>query len=344
MNCPVPSVIEAGRSRITIGRAWPTTRGRMRFEGTDNAGRVRAGTMTLGSIPRVKLLAYGQDRKLPDLPVAMVDGELMVHRVGKRAVVRQGEQYVKVVRPGDAAALAESAEAGRRRAVQAGMLAPEVLEAASGRLSTSTVPGAALHSAALTATARQWRTWWGQWADHWPHLVSADHRGLGIFTADDEVMVISAAVDRALAWGALPDPTGRGRQRTAEVCRAVGQVTAPQQGVVHRDLHDKQLLAGPDGIGVLDFDTVCVAEPALDLANLAVHARWRAAQGLWSREQSALVYSKVYRVARDLKVSEDRLVAYAAGTSLRLAALYAFRPRWSTVAILWWEQHMRELS
>lgn len=344
MTCPVPGVVESRGTRVAVRRAWPTTRGGLRFEGADDAGRVRAGTITLGAVPKVRLLGHGEDPKLPDLPAAMAGGELVVHRYGKRAVVRKSEEYVKVVRAGDASALAESAEAGRRRALQAGLLAPEVLEAASGRLSTSPVPGAAFHSAARTATAQQWETWWGQWADRWPHFVVADDSGLASFSAADEVAVINAAVGRALAWSALPDRTGRGRRWTAEVCRALGRVRTPQLGVVHRDLHDKQLLAGPHGIGVLDFDTVCLAEPALDLANLLVHAQWRAIQGVWSREQAIVACSAISRVRRALAVPEDRCVAYAHGTSLRLAALYAFRPRWGAVAISWWEQQMRELS
>lgn len=344
MTGPVPGVIEAGGSLVTVKRAWPAAGQRLRFEGRDEAGRVRAGTMTLGLVPKVDLLDHGQDRKLPDLPAAMRGGELVLHRAGKRAVVRKGARYIKVVRRGDAAALAESAEAGRRRAVQAGMLAPKVLEVAAGWLSTSTVPGGELHSAARTATAQQWRNWWDQWADQWPHFVLGDHRGLTLFTAQNEATVVQAAVDRALAWDALADPSGRGRQRTAEVCQALVEVTAPRLGVAHRDLHDKQLFGGPKTIGVLDFDTACVAEPALDMANLAVHAQWRATQGVWTVEQAEVACAAVRQVAEELGVHEERFAAYAASTSLRLAALYAFRPRWRVSAIAWWDQEMRKLS
>ncbi len=343
MTCPLPAVIQSGQTGITIGRAWPTTGAEMRFEGTDDAGRIRAGTITLGATSKVKLLDHGQDRKLPDLPMAMADGELIVHRTGKRAVVCRSEQYVKVVRPGDAAQFAQSAEVGRARAVKAGMSAPKVLRSGSGWLCTSIVPGVALHSAAKTATAQQWQSWWGQWARQWPRFVLTDQQGLDQFTAADESNVLRAAVDRALAWGALPDPTGRGRQLTAEVCSSLSQFASPQSGVAHRDLHDKQLLAGPDGIGVLDFDTVCVAEPALDLANLAVHSRWRATQGVWSSEQAAIACETVRRVARNLDVPQERYATYAASTSLRLAALYAFRPRWANAAVSWWQHQMKEL-
>ncbi len=344
MTYLMPEIIEADQSRITVERAWPTPSTLMRFEGTDETGRVRAGTMTLGTDSQVNLLEHGKDRKLPDLSAAMLDGELIVHRASKRAVVRRDDYYVKVVRPGDAAALAESAEAGRRRALKAEMSAPEVLRTGSGWLSTSTVPGVAMHSTAKTATAQQWQTWWEQWATAWPHFVLADQHGLDRFTAAHETNVLNAAVDRALAWGALPDPDGRGRQRTAEVCRALSESTSPQYGVTHRDLHDKQLLVGPHGIGMLDFDTSCVAEPALDLANLAVHARWRAIQGVWSADQASIACQTVRRVARNLNVPEERCAAYAASTSLRLAALYAFRPRWSNVAISWWQHQMKELT
>lgn len=344
MTCPVPEAVESGEDRVTIARAWPTTRGRLRFEGTDGQGLVRAGTTTVGPSPQVSILPHGVDRKLPDLHPVMPDGELVVHRAGKRAVVRHADRYLKVVRPGGAAALAEAAEHGRRRASLAGMLAPEVVEVADGWLSTTTVGGVALHAAAQTATPAQWRMWWGAWAGQWPALVTTDQHGLTEFTAVDEVAVLRAGVDRALAWGALPDPTGRGRERTDEVCRTLLDVTGPPVGVAHRDLHDKQLLAGPCGIGVLDFDTACVAEPALDLANLAVHARWRTAQGLWSRGQADVVVWAARRVGRALEVPEERWAAYAAGTALRLAALYAFRPRWSPVALAWWDAQMRGLS
>ncbi|MEZ5652615.1 MAG: phosphotransferase [Burkholderiaceae bacterium] len=43
----------------------------------------------------------------------------------------------------------------------------------------------------------------------------------------------------------------------------------------HRDLHEGQMLLGPDGPGLLDFDTFCLSDPDLDAGNLLAHLRWR---------------------------------------------------------------------
>lgn len=345
MGCPIPQTVSSGGTEVHIRRAWPTTRGSFSFEGVDDDdGRVRAGTAASPPTAEVRLLDYGVDHRLPDLASARQTGDVVVHRAGRRAVVRRADGYLKVVRPGGAAVLAERADQGRSRAHAAGLGAPEVLDVAEGWLLMSTVPGVALHSAAQGAAPQQWHAWWQDWATRWPALVSADPCGLPAFTPADEVAVLDAGVTRALARGALTDPTGQGRARTDEVCRELAKVTEPAVGVAHRDLHDKQLLVGPDGIGVLDFDTASVAEPALDLANLAVHARWRTAQGLWTRDQADVAADAAQQAARSLGVISARWEAYAAGTALRLAALYAFRPQWHALAQSWWRQQMRELS
>jgi aminoglycoside phosphotransferase (APT) family kinase protein len=96
--------------------------------------------------------------------------------------------------------------------------------------------------------------------------------------------------------------------------------------LVHRDLHDKQLVVAPDGaIGMLDLDLATAGEAALDLANLLVHLRWRTLQGVCSRARSELCREALLDgYAPDPRV-RDRLTAYAAATWLRLAGVYALR-------------------
>src|SRR5699024_2132235 len=107
----------------------------------------------------------------------------------------------------------------------------------------------------------------------------------------------------------------------------LGEPTEP--ALIHRDLHDKQILWQPDAPpGLLDVDTATLGDPALDIANLRTHATWRELQGLWSAEQSAVVREEIDRTALRLDILPDALAAYESGTTARLACVYAFRPRW----------------
>ncbi|GAA1107793.1 hypothetical protein GCM10009582_01810 [Arthrobacter flavus] len=116
---------------------------------------------------------------------------------------------------------------------------------------------------------------------------------------------------------------------------------APERSVLsHRDLHDKQLLFNADSgsVGLIDCDTVSVAEPALDLANLLVHIDFRRAQGVFSAAAASTAKQAILETALAMKVSDTRMHAYSAATRLRLACLYAFRPPYRAVAHFWFER------
>lgn len=92
-------------------------------------------------------------------------------------------------------------------------------------------------------------------------------------------------------------------------------------------------VAGP---GLLDVDTACLGERALDLGNLRAHARWRTEQGLWTPAEAAVVIDEIARVASAIGIDPGRVSVYERATLIRLACVYAFRPRWSdrTAALL----------
>ena len=84
--------------------------------------------------------------------------------------------------------------------------------------------------------------------------------------------------------------------------------------------------AGP---GLLDVDTACLGERALDLGNLRAHARWRTEQGLWTPAEAAAVINEIARVASVAGIEPGRVSVFERATLIRLACVYAFRPRWS---------------
>ncbi|WP_156911208.1 phosphotransferase [Arthrobacter sp. CAL618] len=203
--------------------------------------------------------------------------------------------------------------------------------------------------------AGTWEMAWQQWAQLWPRLAVAQDRfepgsvgqesvgqgsvALPAHTARDECHTVARWVNQVQEFEALPVAPARLQRASAQVARLLIS-GVPQQAVLsHRDLHDKQLLFNPDSgaVGLIDCDTVSVAEPALDLANLLVHVDFRRAQGVYSAAAAQTAKQAVLTAADAIGVSDQRLEAYAAATRLRLACLYAFRPQYRALAHQWFE-------
>lgn len=348
MSGPVPGQVRLGDDVLTVGRAWP--RGprdggeTVLVEGRDSAGRLRAARLQLQphaglgwQVDSVRVAKPGQDPRLPDLAEAASGGTLLVHRFGKRAVARFPDRYVKVVRPGEGPAVATAARQGEAVAAGAGLAAPAVLDAGSAVVTFSVLPGRSLHELGGVVTRHEWSRWWARWADQWVRLVRTHtDDDLPRHTAHDEAVTLRRWSQHVERLEALPVELAQ-RVRTRAEAVTADLMAGPAQDLVvsHRDLHDKQMLAHGDSLGLLDFDTVSLAEPALDLGNLWVHARLRADQGLWSQRHSQVVQEAVRAVASDLGVGDERFATYAEATRLRLACLYAFRPRHRGLALEW---------
>jgi len=102
---------------------------------------------------------------------------------------------------------------------------------------------------------------------------------------------------------------------------------------VHRDLHVKQVLVTADGeVGVLDLDTLAKGDPAVDVANFLAHLELRSLQGHYSPDRAGLAAAAFVDGYRPDRALRARLTAYTAATRVRLACVYAFRPRWRHLA------------
>lgn len=345
---PVPGQVQLGEDVLTVDRAWP--RGRregaevLLVEGRDRSGRLRAAQLRLRPSPGlgwhvtdITSAPPSTDPRLPDLDEVARGGRLVVHRYGKRAVVQGADRFVKVVRPGDGPAVARAARHGEQLAQRAGFAAPRVLQSGPGQVSFSILPGRSLHELGGVVTHREWSRWWARWGERWTVLArpaAADR--LPEHTAHDEAVVLRRWLERVAGLEALPtELSQRVSGRVEAVTTDLVTQPAPALVVSHCDLHDKQMLAHGTNLGLLDFDTVALAEPALDLANLWVHAQLRADQGLWSRGHREVAQRVVQEVADTLRVGDDRFATYAEATRLRLACLYSFRPRHRDLALAW---------
>lgn len=89
--------------------------------------------------------------------------------------------------------------------------------------------------------------------------------------------------------------------------------------LTHRDLHQKQILMTSTKVGVLDFDTVCLAHPALDLGNLQAHIYLEGRRaGFDSTSLEAALSNEL------VGISEAELSPWRCSALLRLAMIYAF--------------------
>lgn len=343
----IPAAITIDGLDWQVRRAWPAGPGRIAWEAEHSNRGIRVGYLDESG---VKVLDADRDPKLPGLAGLLEQGgRLISHRSGKRAVVRLSDgSFAKCVRSGRTAAIL----AGQRRAqaFAVGFALPEVLAADDSTVVLSRLPGVELHDPARLG--EDWKRAWSECLEAWARAGSGDQScdaahaetatGAGfrgtetpVHTAGSEMRVLAEWRERAA------DLLGSLRRRVdgliAEVStELIDQVPETVEGresgwgPIHRDLHDKQLMWDPvAGPGLLDVDTVCLGERELDLGNLAAHARWRCAQGIWTDSEAEVVLEAIRATASASGSDTARVRIYERAALLRLVCVYAFRPRWS---------------
>ncbi|WP_104167791.1 phosphotransferase [Arthrobacter sp. SX1312] len=345
-------VLDNEGTRLTIRRTWPHDGG-LTIEAVDETtGRLRAGHLDADGT--VTLTPFGEDPALAGLPAAVDAGELLVHRFTKRAVVRTDSAYLKLLPPRKVGRVVTAHATAAGLVAAAGIATPRVTAVDGATLTLSAVPGASLYDLGCSSTSAgsdgtaMLDHAWSVWAAHWPAFAAVpggDAGRLPSYGPHDEVETLATWMVRCLDFGAspVPDAALRAAVRTAAGRLLHGTAQAPV--LSHRDLHDKQVLISGGGssqgtLGLIDCDTLALAEPALDLANLLVHLSFREAQGLLSARRRAAGERAILAVAEELLVPEDRLDAYALSTKLRLTCIYAFRPRWRQLTKDWFQDSL----
>jgi len=345
---PVPGrVTDAAGNPWLIRRAWPGTEAGDYIVEVQQPGSadVAAGRIERGLFEPVLL----NDPGLPSLARQAARGTTVVHRAHKRAVIRAAGQYIKVFRPGRAT------HAALRHGLAADLIsgifdAPAILDTAPDTIVFSALPGQSFFDLGQNhaeVTDAVFAHHWSRWSRKWAATVSRS-AGSGCsgnpdaqptHTASTEAEVLMRWVGHWLHHSAGVPEAAATRSALAWRARAVTEelLRTPADPLVwaHGDLHDKQLLGTCDEprIGLLDFDGACVAEAALDLANLDVHLALRHRQGKLTGRRYAIAHHHVLATANHLRVSPQRFAAYSASTRLRLACLYSFRPPWGPRAV-----------
>lgn len=261
-----------------------------------------------------EVAAVTEDPKLPALARALAADEVLVGwRVGRRAVLRRPDgSWRKVSRPSKRDSVVASWAAAGRSSVAT----PEVLAVDDdGSLTISHQPGRSLRE------------------------LDRDQARLVLpLVAQTIVEWHDSSTESLDAWQPTParqwvDAAGRASRPFAEILSAAAEDLPPihlatnRSGLVHADLHDKNIIIDGSTVSLIDVDDVRRGPIEVDTANLAAHLTLRSLQngdGLapamtWSQEYVNLV-------AALCTLSPETTDALIRHTWFRLAALYFFRP------------------
>ncbi len=263
---------------------------------------------------------------------------LIAHRPGRRAVFRPDRPqaaFTKVTRRRRAADAVD-----RHRAVEsvaAGLRIADVLDHGKDWIQFSVLTGRTLLDLGKDATVSD-----AELAGAWHalgrglaslHAATPGHASSLTHThdANAEADTTRSWLAPVMHWGALPQVSEREIER-ALASLAGEPATAP--GLLHRDLHDQQVLIDGDhgSAGLLDLDTAAWGEPALDVANVLAHLDLRVRQDALTPWRAHAARSAFLGALAPKAATRARVPAYRRATQLRLAAVYALRPRWHGVA------------
>jgi len=154
------------------------------------------------------------------------------------------------------------------------------------------------------------------------------------FQAEDEFGVLDTWRSKSFAGtGALPKGWDEARRSLDEAHACLSET---QWGLCHRDLHDGQILLVNGEPALMDFDLLCQADTALDPANLLAHFSLRSLQCFHGADDET-VRACGEAILDGLDRRKDgafwnRLRFYQGTAFLRLALVYALRPKWSKLS------------
>ncbi len=273
---------------------------------------------------------FPRDDALPGLHALIRDGARpLAWRPGRRAVVIErgaaGPSYWKVLDRKGFARLAEKVRAPAWRTLEAaGLVAVTAVDDERRAIAFAAARGASLHALLARDAAPTAATL----ADGLTRFAAAGSAyaaaggSLPLFGVDDEQHALQRACDFATRIDpALTKPLARG----ITALRRPSKLGA--QGLLHRDLHDKQLFLDDAGaLQLIDADTVAHGPLALDVANLAAHFVLRELQGV-ARNGRTQALALLDAAGVELRRVGAPARFFLAGSLLRLAAVYALRPR-----------------
>ncbi len=340
-----PSLFAAAAARSRDFVFYPSTANAWAGYMQDHGGQREYGvydTATHAFVARVP----EADPALPGLRVYAARGEIVAYRVGRRATVRTPPPhaaFVKLLVPSKAEGVARLWQLAMRAAAQTPGF-PDVPQLTAydptlGALTLAPLAGRSLHDLLRSEPVLASGT-----LDRLAAALAVFHRSA---LADQ---VAAAPPPRSLAqWQDLVAPHDAALAATLARVRAATEPVRTADatvGLVHGDLHDRNIFMHNERIGLLDLDGLRLGDPLDDVGNLAAHFVLRALQrGDARRAGDAQATAWLAAYARCVpSFSLPAACAATARTLIRLACVYRFRSRWAPLppqlleaALVWGE-------
>lgn len=265
-------------------------------------------------------------------PAAPLRTGVLAHRFGRRITVRIREEgtrrswLLKIGKRDDAVRTAAVLDlfAARRR----GPRVPRLLHRDGAILLLEWIPGTSLHARAATEPMATLESVGAAVRD----IAVVPPPGITAHRAADEVEVARRLAARAAIVDAgLAEAIGGAAEEREAEARSLD--TAPLV-LVHRDLHDKQVILARGRPAIIDWDLAAAAPAELDVGNFLAHLRLRTLQGRLAADR-AMAWRRRFLAGwagSRPDVPADALRICEALALVRLAAVYALRPAWPGLA------------
>lgn len=152
----------------------------------------------------------------------------------------------------------------------------------------------------------------------------------GRHTVEDELRLLKRWV--AVVSQISPEMQLPLEEAFAEAEDALTRCQNFEPALVHRDFYEKQVLVNGHQTVLIDFDTLCRSDPAIDLGNFLAHLKWAGLRHLGDAEHLEQAFLRGYGPIPAKKDFFARIEAYTETALLRLVCLYFFWPQWNHLA------------
>ncbi len=148
------------------------------------------------------------------------------------------------------------------------------------------------------------------------------------YGADEELAMLEKWI--VLTRRLRPDLATMLTQKMALVRRQLDRLPEVPACPVHRDYYGKQLLFDGQQTILIDFDTLCMGDPAIDIGNYLAHRRFEILSDQLGWHDASTCFIAGYDRRRRPPPAEA-ITAWENAALLRLACLYALHTGWESV-------------
>ena len=143
---------------------------------------------------------------------------------------------------------------------------------------------------------------------------------------EDEIRIMTQWTSQAVQlFPVIADDASRLLEQIIQKGNAIkDRVKAP----VHRDFYDKQIMVFGDKVTFIDFDSLVLGDPAIDVGNFIAHLKLRGIQSKGNPEHFSGIkrrFTNTYLKHAQMD-SQESIILYTSAALLRLACVYLFRP------------------